>query len=58
MSIYLYSIIEEDKITCGICNKVMPDDATTDDYVFAWDEVVHTDCCSECYEKGFNKKEK
>ena len=52
MSIYLYSIIEEDKITCGICNKVMPDDAATDDYVFAWDEFVNTDCCSDCYDKA------
>lgn len=57
MSIYLYSIVEEDKINCGVCHKVMEDDATTDDYVFAWDELVHTDCCSDCYEKVMIKKE-
>ena len=50
MSIFISNIIDdEDIITCGVCSKSFnTNEITTDDYYFAWDNVVHTDCCSEC----------
>ena len=49
MSVYVNSIVDEDTITCGVCLKSFnTDEITTDDYYFAWDNVVHTDCCSKC----------
>ena len=50
MSVYISDIIDdEDTITCGVCFKNFnTDETTTDDYYFAWDNVVHTDSCSEC----------
>ena len=43
MAKYLYDIVDDDTLYCGVCHKVMEEDATTDDYNFAWDNYVHTD---------------
>ena len=52
MSTKISDVWEEDVITCGVCHtNFNPDEITTDDYNFAWDNYVHTDCCSECSPK-------
>ena len=52
MSTKISDVWEEDVITCGVCHTDFdPDEITTDDYNFAWDNYVHTDCCSECSDK-------
>ena len=50
MSAYISDIIDgEDIITCGVCLKNFnTDETTTDDYYFAWDNIVRTDSCSKC----------
>ena len=51
MAQYLIDIIEEDVITCEICEKKFKtSETTTDDFLFAWDNQVNCDCCSECAE--------
>tara|TARA_Y100000401_G_C8285983_1_gene206068 strand:+ start:608 stop:781 length:174 start_codon:yes stop_codon:yes gene_type:complete len=57
MAQYLYEIVEFDTLSCGVCHKIMEEDATTDDYNFAWDNYVHTDCCSECSLKVLVKEQ-
>ena len=50
MSTYIIDIVEEDIICCGVCNKTFDtNEITTDDFSFAWDNVVHTDCCNDCF---------
>ena len=52
MSIKISEVWEEDVITCGVCHTDFdPNEITTDDYNFSWDNYVHTDCCSECTPK-------
>jgi len=32
-----------------VCNEVFnTEEITTDDYHFAWDNIVDVDCCTEC----------
>ena len=45
----LLDLDEDEQITCSICNKIMDRDSTTDDFNFAWDNVVEVDSCSDCY---------
>jgi len=48
----IIDIWEDDTITCGVCLKDFnTEEITTDDYYFAWDNYVHTDCCSSCSPK-------
>jgi|TARA_R100001082_G_scaffold68405_1_gene38742 hypothetical protein len=51
MSIYISEILNDQKtVTCGVCNTVFnTDEITLDDYHFAWDNVVETDCCNDCF---------
>lgn len=51
MSTYLYEIVEDEVLSCSVCKKIMEEDATTDDFNFAWDNLVSTDCCSDCFDK-------
>ena len=52
MSIYINDIVEENTINCNVCKKTFKtDEITTDDFNFAWDNYVHTDCCNECSHK-------
>jgi uncharacterized protein (DUF2225 family) len=49
MSEYIINITEEETIQCQVCNKVFnTNEITTDDYYFAWDNIVDVDCCAEC----------
>tara|TARA_R100000995_G_scaffold3085_1_gene1842 strand:- start:476 stop:667 length:192 start_codon:yes stop_codon:yes gene_type:complete len=51
MSTYISTIVEEDEITCGVCEKTFDtNEITTDDFYFAWDNMVSTDCCRSCSE--------
>ena len=57
MSTYISTITEEDIITCNICEETFDaNEITTDDFNFAWDNLVTTDCCSNCF--SVVKKEK
>ena len=50
MSTYITDIVEEDTITCYICEKTFDtNEITTDDFNFAWDNDVDEDCCNECF---------
>ena len=52
MSDYIINIIEEETIQCQVCNEVFnTNEITTDDYYFAWDNIVDVDCCAECSTK-------
>jgi len=52
MSEYIINITEEETIKCHVCNEVFnTEEITTDDYHFAWDNIVDVDCCSECSTK-------
>ena len=49
MSIKIIDIIEEDTITCTVCNCTFDtNEITTDDFNFAWDNIFSVDCCSNC----------
>ena len=49
MSEYIINITEEETIQCQVCNEVFnANEITTDDYYFAWDNIVDVDCCAEC----------
>jgi uncharacterized protein (DUF2225 family) len=49
MSEYIINITEEETIQCQVCNEVFnTNEITTDDYYFAWDNIVDVDCCAEC----------
>jgi len=53
MSEYIVNITEEETIQCQICNEVFnTKEITTDDYYFAWDNIVNVDCCAECSTNG------
>lgn len=57
MSTYLSNVVEDDTITCGVCNKTfITDEFTVDDWNFAWDNRVHTDCCNDCSSKVLVKQ--
>ena len=59
MSQYISDIVEEDTIECLVCNQVFDTDKITlEDYNFAWDGYVHTDCCSKCSHKVLAKEER
>ena len=50
MSTYIYNIVEEDTIACGVCEQTFnTNEITTDDFNFAWDNIVSIDCCNECF---------
>ena len=52
MAEYVNDIVEEDRIKCNVCNQIFNTDTITlDEYNFAWDGYVTTDCCSECSDK-------
>ena len=52
MSEYIINITEEKKIQCHVCNEVFnTKEITTDDYYFAWDNIVDVDSCAECSTK-------
>ena len=52
MSIYIIDIVEENTIDCNVCKKTFnTNEITTDDFNFAWDNYVATDCCNECFDK-------
>ena len=52
MSIYISDIVEENTIDCNVCKKTFnTNEITTDDFNFAWDNYVATDCCNECFDK-------
>jgi len=56
MSTYIIDIVEEDTITCDVCKKTFKtDEITTDDFNFAWDNLVHTDCCNDCFDRCIQK---
>jgi len=52
MTQYVNDIIEEDTIKCSVCGQIFNTGTITlDDFNFAWDGYVTTDCCSECSDK-------
>ena len=52
MASFIIDITEEETIQCHICNKVFnTEEITTDDYYFAWDNIVDVDSCAECSTK-------
>ncbi len=52
MSTYIVDIVEEDTIACDVCEKTFnTGEITTDDFNFAWDNLVYVDCCSDCFNK-------
>jgi len=52
MAQYLSDVVEEDVIKCNICKKqFIVEELTLDDWNFAWDGNVDTDCCSDCSSK-------
>ena len=52
MAQYLSDIVEEEVIKCTVCRKqFIVEELTLDDWNFAWDGYVNTDCCSNCFEK-------
>ena len=52
MAQYLNVIVEEDIIKCNVCRKqFVVDELTLDDWNFASDGYVDTDCCSDCSSK-------
>ena len=52
MTKYVNDIVEEDRIKCNVCNQIFNTDTITlDEYNFAWDGYVTTDCCNECSDK-------
>jgi len=54
MSTYISDIVEEDTITCEVCKNIYKtSEITTDDFNFAWDNIVSVDCCSECNKEDF-----
>ena len=49
MSQYLSDIVEEDSIQCSVCSKdFIVKELTLDDWNFAHDGYVNSDCCSDC----------
>ena len=57
MSIYIIDIVEENTIDCNVCKKTFnTNEITTDDFNFAWDNLVSTDCCSSCFPKVRREK--
>ncbi len=56
VSEHIINIVEENTIVCNVCNKTFnTDEITTDDFNFAWDNLVHTDCCNDCYMENKNE---
>ena len=52
MSTYISDIVDENTVTCEVCKETFKaDEITTDDFNFAWDNLVTTDCCSSCFSK-------
>jgi len=52
MASFIIDITEEETIQCQVCNEVFnTNEITTDDYYFAWDNIVDVDCCAECSTK-------
>ena len=52
MASFIIDITEEETIQCQVCNEVFnTNEITTDDYNFAWDNIVAVDCCAECSTK-------
>ena len=50
MSTYISDIVDENTVTCEVCKETFKaDEITTDDFNFAWDNLVTTDCCSSCF---------
>ena len=53
MASFIIDITEEETIRCHVCSKIFnTEEITTDDYFFAWDNLVDVDCCAECYGVG------
>ena len=49
MAVYISDILEEKTIDCEVCEETFKtDEITTDDFNFAWDNLVTVDCCSKC----------
>ena len=52
MASFIIDITEEETIQCQVCNEVFnTNEITTDDYYFAWDNIVDVDCFAECSTK-------
>jgi hypothetical protein len=52
MSTFISDIVDKDVIACEVCKETFKaDEITTDDFNFAWDNLVTTDCCSSCFPK-------
>ena len=59
MSIYISDIVEENTIDCNVCKKTFnTNEITTDDFNFAWDNYVATDCCNECIDNHLKPDKK
>ena len=57
MASFIIDITEEETIQCQVCNEVLnTNEITTDDYYFAWDNIVDVDCCAECSTKENNNE--
>ena len=54
MAQYLSDIVEEEEvIKCNVCRKqFIVEELTLDDWSFAHDGYVNSDCCSDCAEKN------
>lgn len=49
MSTFISDVVDDDTITCEVCKETFKtDEVTTDDFNFAWDNLVSVDCCSSC----------
>ena len=49
MAQYLSDVVEDEVIKCNVCRKdFIVEELTLDDWNFAHDGYVNTDCCSDC----------
>ena len=49
MAAYLDTVIEDDTIECGVCEKTFEvSGMTLDDWNFTWDQDIKSDCCNSC----------
>jgi len=49
MSQFISDIVDEDTVSCQVCNsEFKTDEITLDDWHFGWDGNPNEDCCKEC----------
>ena len=50
MSIYVSTVVEDEFVTCQLCNQTFKTDEIEvgEDWHFAWDGYVDVDCCNNC----------